>query len=320
MKKEKKPFDPIYLEVILCVFGPLLLNLLILFALQVQPENCIGTDGLLAVRRHLIWYLVGRFAAFIAPAAIVLLSGFFVHLFRREPLRPSKERLKTAGTLFLYCFFFFLLIPFRSGFEVQAKKNGYSGTRTMQAIALLADINKDLQEETVLPAENYYLDFEREDHGYTIPARRGGKRSHTTIWEYMLRDTEAGTTFAQISKSEYENAKESLCRYTAHEIAFYPNSGLIASFDGGTAMDSLNDFETLFTLTLAGNTVSRTVHPREDEFRQLTMVIERGGERIGSINFKNTTEQWFSLNMDTTVYLTMLYNGETVRVSNALHF
>lgn len=36
--------------------------------------------------------------------------------------------------------------------------------------------------------------------------------------------------------------------------------------------------------------------------------------------FKNTTEQWFSLNVNTTVYLTMLYNGETVRVSNILDF
>ena len=320
MKKEKKPFDFLQFEITVCVIGSILaFTLLTVLPQLMQPETGIGRAGLLAYRRQVIWYLVGRFAALASPAIIVLLSGFFTHLMQHERPWPSKERLCAAGMVWLVFAPVFLLMPHRSGFEVQTERNGYFGLRPMKAIALLLDINKDLHMETAdLPVQTRYLDCKREHLDYVLSGRHGGG-GRVEVKEYALCDADTGEIIAQIPKSEYEIAKERLCIYTAHEITLYPNSGLIAAFDDGT-LDGLNDIETLFTLTLDGNTVSRTVHPRENEFLHFYMIVERDGEQIGQFGTATRTEEWFSLGLNTTVYLTMTYKGETTRVSNVLNF
>lgn len=319
MKKQKKPFDFLQFEIAVCVVGSVLAFTVITVLTQhAQPETGIGRAGLLAYRRQLVWYLIGRFAALASPALIVLLSGFFTHLMQREPIKPSKERLHAAGCVWLFFAPVLLLVPHRSGFELQTELNGYFGLRPMKAIALLMDINKDLHAETAdFPVQTCYLDTKRKNFDYSLSGRYGSG-GRVEVWEYALCNAETGEIIAQIPKSEYVYAKDRICIYTAHEIALYPHSGLIAAFDDGT-FAGLNDIKTLFTLTLDGDTVSRTVHPREDEFQNFSLIIEQNGEQIGDINIINRTE-WLCSGEHTRMYLTITYKGETTRVSNILNF
>lgn len=46
----------------------------------------------------------------------------------------------------------------------------------------------------------------------------------------------------------------------------------------------------------------------------------RGGEIVCQIAAEKTTEQWMDAGLNTRVWLEMLYEGQTVRVSNILEF
>ena len=317
MKKQKPKHDlSVTFELVFLFLGGAVADVLLAHSVEdVYTGTLIGTAGLLAARRLLWWYLATRLLRFVSPFVIILLSGFLVHLVRREPLRPSKGRL-TVGLL-LCLLWYPTMIQNRTGFEKQCEINGYRGIRPMKAIALIVDINKDLNAPAPQP-QTYYIKQVREDCGFIVHGGRYGHGSRRNVWEYTLNNEQTRDPIAQISYSDY-HAAENLCYYSAHEIALYPNSGFVAAFDGGE-MAGINDIETLFTLTRNGHIIARSTHPREKEMYHITMIVQRDGVVIGQICADDAREEWFSLGLNTEVWLEMSYEGKTVRVSNILQF
>ncbi|MBR4200850.1 MAG: hypothetical protein IKQ91_06185 [Oscillospiraceae bacterium] len=320
MKKKKELSDGLTFEIIFFFVGPALMY--ILFALAVETDKAqtyIGTAGLLTVRRKILFYLFSRICVVFAPLICLLISGFCVHLYRHEPLRPSKDRLKIG---LLCCLVLFIIIPqHRTGFETQCERNGYHGLRIMKMTALLIDVQKDLLETEPPEVQTVYAERRREIEQYRFG--NGGRYAHRsgqhTYYEYALQDPDSRTIIAQITRREYEKA-EQICKFAAHEIAVYPHSGFLASFEGGE-MPQLNDFETLFTLTYspADGILHRTEHPKEKQMLQLELVTERNGEVIGRFATDKGTEEFYDPNMtNTRIWLEMSYDNARVRVSNII--
>jgi hypothetical protein len=317
MKKQKSEADlSVTFEIVFMLLGSSFINALLPFTIEkMSTGTYIGTAGLLTVRRQLVWYLISRIIRFFAPLICVLISGFFVHLFRREPLRPSGDRVRVG--LLLCLPWYLAMIQNRTGFEQQCDINGYRGIRPVKAVMLLIDVQKDLNDASAQKT-TYYLKKGRDDFGYTLSGTSGRYSSHHKVLEYMLSDERARRPVVQISEGDYKKA-ENLCIYTEHTLALYPHSGFLASFDGGD-MSGINDLETLFTLTRSGNIITRSVHPREEEMRSLTMVLRRNGEEFGRISAAQPREEWLDIGLDTEVWLEMLYDGNMIRVSNILQF
>ena len=281
------------------------------------PETMVGTAGLLAVRRQLILYLLFRIVRVICPAVLIITAGILGAGILHEKIRITKIHLLCMAIACLTMYP--LAFRCRTGLEVQCEINGYKGPRPVQTVSLLLDVQRDLEERAPEAPEEQYLRPAREDRGY-LPRTRGGHAKYHNVWEYVLYPvyTSPDTPYAQIAKSDWEHTAE-LCRYTPHQVARYPHSGLLASFDGG-AVPVLHDLESLFTLTRDGNSVRRTTVPQESSFRYFCFVTERNGQEIGRISAEHSTEEWFSTGLQTRVWLEMLYEGQTVRVSNILEF
>lgn len=314
-KQEKRMDSAVTVQVLLFVIGVMLINVLPVTAYEhSMPEIMTGYAGLTAVRAQLIRYLVIRVLRVTAPALLVLLAAVTGEVIERESIRIHRGHVLCAA---IACVIMYpVAFTHRTGFEIQCEKNGCRGPRPVQAISLLADVQRDISAQSAEPPQTEHLTPARENRGYAVRSRRGGHRRHT-VYEYALR-TDTGETLAQIGKTDWQNA-EHLCAYAPHEIALYPHSGLIASFDGGD-IPVLNDLETLFTLSIEGNMLSRTTHPQEASFQYFHYYVERDGEQIGQISAEKRTEQYFTTGLHTRVWLEMLYDGQLVRVSNILEF
>lgn len=317
MEKKKISFSAEGFEIIFFLAATIAIHII---ASEVTEQHhaatYVGTAGLLNVRRELIRYLLLRLLRIFMPLLSVLFTGFWVHLFRHEQLRPSKERVLLGLVLCLLCYP--SAVKHRTGFEMQCGINGYHGIRPMQAISLLADVQRDLSESAKPEEQTLRVETARENYPYIRHGRRYSSSHRINVYEFALTDARSDEPLAQIAPGDRE-ALENICSYDEHSAAFFPHSGFVASFDGG-GMDKVNDLETLFTLTYENNYVRRTVHPHESEMKNLTLIVERGGAPIGSILMKNTQEQWFSSGLHTRCWLELQYDGETVRVSNILEF
>lgn len=282
-----------------------------------SAETYIGTIGLLTVRRRLVRYLLLRMLRILAPFLSLVISGFFVHLFCRERLLPSKTRLMTG--LLLCLILYPLGITHRTGFELQCQINGYCGIRPVQAVMLLADVQKDLKADALPEEQTVRAETARSNFPYTLRSIRFGHNSvHHNVYEYALTDALRDEPLAQIADGN-QNAAAQLCSFSEHKISLYPHSGFICAFDGGQ-MQNIRDLETLFTLTYSPEeqTVRRTVHPHEKQMRNLRLIVERDGEIIGRINITDKTEMYFSAGLNTRLRIEADYDGQTVCVSNIL--
>lgn len=316
-KKESAKFDGTMFEIIFFFVGTAAIN--VFLPLVIEKPNAvtyIGTAGLLAARRRLVLYLLIRMARIFAPLLCLLFTGFWVHLLRREKLRPSKERLMIG--LMLCLFMYPMTVTHRTGFELQCDVNGYRGIRPVKAIMLLSDIQRDLREQNAPEPETLGLETARENYRYVIHGRRGSRSSRCNVYEYALTDA-SGNYLAQIAPGDAKNA-EGICAYAEHSVALYPHSGFVAAFDGEVSLPQLHDFDSLFTLTYDPETqmLRRTTNPHENEMRFFYMIVERDGEQIGQIGLDNRTEQFFSAGLHTRAWLEMQYEGKQVRVSNII--
>ncbi len=319
-KKKKDDTDGIVYELCFCLFGTALIHVLLAGVSRIHgAPTYVGREGLLAVRQTILLFLLSRICIMFAPLLCLLISGFVVHLFRHKKLRPSRKRLLTGLVLCLpMCLF---AASHRNGFEVQCGQNGCRGFRSMQLLHLLSDVQKDLHEAeapnvlTVSAERKYrYEQYRRSSRGHA------NRIKLTKYREDYLQFSGGADCTAQITHADYQRAA-GICTFAEHQIALYPHSGFIQSFDGG-ALPELHDCETLFTLTYSyeDNMLRRTVHPREMQMRSLTLVEERCGEIVCQIAAEKTTEQWMDAGLNTRVWLEMLYEGQTVRVSNILEF
>ena len=284
-----------------------------------SAETYIGTIGLLTVRRRLVQYLLLRMLRILAPFLSLVRSGFLAHLFRRERLLPSGTRLLTG--LFLCLILYPLCIPHRTGFELQCEINGYRGIRPVQAVMLLADVQKDLKADTLPEEQTVRAETACSNFPYTLHSSRFGHNSvHHNVYEYALTDALRNQPLTQIADGNQKAAAQ-LCTFSAHTVSLYPHSGFICAFDGGS-MKNINDLETLFTLTYSydDSTLRRSEHPQEKHMRNLTLIIERSGEIIGEISAKECKPEYLASGYNTRVWLEMFYNGKKVRVSNIAEF
>ncbi|MBR1528595.1 MAG: hypothetical protein IJ642_04740 [Oscillospiraceae bacterium] len=279
------------------------------------PVTYIGMEALHQIHDYLILYFWGKILIFFLPALPLIIIGI-VSYFRKKDEQKDFSIISffLVIGLILCVIFSFSSYTERNGFEVQMKQKQYSGTSLMKTAAMIMDIEKDLQAEET---QNFTAScsFEIKDYGYSIGGR--GSSYHISMAEYALKLEEA---FCQVSGNDRDQIENLYGSDTEYEIAVYQNSGLMASIDGNLLSADFNP-ENLFTLTYENDTIYRTTHSLEKNFKNLTLIQELNGKQIGQIVASDWTEKFSPPVRGAgtyTAYLTMTYNGWETRVSNEI--
>ena len=326
MKKQVKSKDnrlsaANWFDIIFVSVGGIALDLFLQFRLRgIRPASYISADALRNLRHYLAVWIVTHYLRILTPALMILLSGCILRLIRRKPSESPKLRLIAAGGLTVLCLLGSL--KQRSGFELQCGLNGYRGTAAMQVISLYDDIYKD---EILGPGKTVQHPVKggTADYSYSVSGGRGQRRRTIHVQEAALYDADTNEPIAQISQEDYQLVSNLNGLILTRSITLFPHSGLIASVDDTPDASELANTEKLFTLTYSEDdqTIRRTTLPDENMPEgNLTLVIERNGERAAEIGMENDTSMpWHSGN-DTTAWLQIRRNGSTYRVSNKLTF
>ena len=280
-----------------------------------RPVTYIGMEALHQTHDYLILYFWGKILIFFLPALPLIIIGI-VYYFRKKDEQKDVSIISffLCISLILCVIFSFSSLTKRNGFELQMNQNHYSGTSLMKTAAMIMDIEKDFHSDEI---QNFTVpcSFEIKDYGYSIGCR--GSSYYISMAEYALKLED---TFCQVSENDRNQIENLYGSDTEYKIAVYQNSGLMASIDGNLLSEDYSP-EKLFTLTYENDTIYRTVHPLEQNFKNLTLIQELNGERIGQIVAADWTEKfsppvWGAGTY--TAYLTMTYNGWETRVSNEI--
>ncbi len=270
------------------------------------PESYIGMTNLIEIRDYLLTYF------WLNIADIILYSIFIILLI-------LLSMMTAGGELKFKAFKFWWMLVLVSGlgnltlmdnqinkFDFQQNANQYQGTILMQTHAFLKDIEQDLQNNTTRTVTCVPEWDSRISSGYD---------------EYALYDSASDDYLSQISKKDYDKISRNFCGYLSHEFKLYTHSGLIASVDNNIKIQT-PDYENLFTIKFENNTIYRTTHPEEEQFKNLFLitVMDNKQEKCDALQW---TEKAFPFSYDAkkcSAYLAIPHQNTLVPVSNTVSF
>ena len=257
------------------------------------PESYIGLTGLIEIRDYLLTYF------WMSVAEIILFGIFMIMLclmliYAQEKRRVLEILKRCAMIIFVSVIVLGLPREIqRNKFDWQMTQNQYHGTLLMRTYALLKDIEQDLKENTVRTV-NCIPESTSQNFKYHVD---GGKSSgyDVDVLEYSLYHAKENY-LSQISQKDYIKINENFCGYISHEFELYTHSGFLASVDNSTKIE-IPDYENLFTIKFENNTIYRTTHPEEENFKTLFLitVMDNKQEQCDALNW---TEKAFPFSYD----------------------
>lgn len=278
------------------------------------PESYIGMINLMKIRDYLNLYF------WLNIADIILFSIFIILLCLMLIAIGKKLKFKICLVMIFVSVLGLLTLMDnqKNRFDFQRNANQYQGTILMQTYALLKDIEQDLQDHTTRTVK-CIPKYNSHDFKYHIDGRFGGYDIHMS--EYALYDSESDSYLSQISQQDYNTISENFCGYISHEFELYTHSGFLASVDHDLKIKT-PDYENLFTISFEENTIYRTTHPEEENFKKLFLItiMDNKQEQCDALNW---TEKVFPFSYDAkkyTAYLAISHHKKLVPVSNKISF
>lgn len=288
---------------------------------SIYPYTLIGIEGLKQLRRYLVFQFIhSAFSAFLLVFSAVLF------IFGKEMVFPSRNsdsevdrkiRIRLWIAIISLSSLIFFFTGNRNNFDIQSRKNDYSEIYPLKTISLITDIGRDISEAETYEVITSSCSVNVMDQSYSHNSAKRGRKT-VKITEYKLTDVN-GQIISQISYDDYRILKEKFRQYVPHAIELYKHSGLIASIDNETGNFKTDEMEYI-TLSYSNGKFSRTTHEYEDEFKNLTFMVELNGEIIAGINAESKTEFSFTLQEGMKAYIAMASYGKYECISNVIEY